>query len=370
MLISLKESVANRVTEALKKYIVKNNPSVEELFVNLGDIKTVRVLSFYPGYASIVKRELSLSLTSPVSCPDATIWIWRETGMADFIPRVLGINRSEFESDGTKWHEIYYRGSDGDMRCMASIDTEGDCGVHYSFGNEYFYGLDGLGPSNWFKEGHAMFQSFFHILNQPSYSFVHGACVGLEGTGVLMCARGGGGKSTLSVQAMLKGFDYVSDDYLILREEGDGLSASPIYSFITLSPEMYERMYDDLDRARFLGVSPWKGKYIFDISAFADRFNRNYPVKALLFPEINPDATVPEVTKCSQAEKGKTVVQIAHSTVSQMGFNGFRGGQKDKDFILKTIKMLSGLDCYKISLCPDILGNVDCLKALTLSLKR
>ena len=89
MLISLKESVANRVTEALKKYIVKNNPSVEELFVNLGDIKTVRVLSFYSGYASIVKRELSLSLTSPISCPDATIWIWRETGWPISYPECL-----------------------------------------------------------------------------------------------------------------------------------------------------------------------------------------------------------------------------------------------------------------------------------------
>ena len=368
MLISLKETVAIRVTEALKKYIKKNNPLVEELFVNLGDIKTVRILSFYPGIESIIKRELTLSVSSPVACPDATIWFWRETGRADFTRRVLGINCGEDGSDDSKWHELFYTTSDGGMRCMASIDTEGDCGVHYSYADEYFYGLDGLGPSNWFKEGHAMFQSFFHILNQPSSSFVHGACVGLENKGVLMCARGGGGKSTLSVLALLKGFDYVSDDYLIIQKEGDALSASPIYSFITLSPEMYEKMYDDLDKARFLGVSPWKGKYIFDISGYADHFRSHYPVKALLFPEINLDASVPSVVKCSQVEKGKTVVQIAHSTVSQMGFNGFKGGQKDKDFILKTINMLSGLECYKITLCPDILANVECLRELVLYL--
>lgn len=367
MFLTLGTPVACRVTEILKDYITRNNPLVKELYVNLGDVKTVRILSFYPGTDSIIDRELALSVTSPVASPDATVWLWRETGFADFCGKVLGVDLGE-EKEESRWLELFHLEQDGSMGCMASVDPTGEWGVHYSFNNEYFYGLDGLGPSNWFKEGHIMVQSFFRILNLPSTSLVHGACVGLGDTGVLMCARGGGGKSTLSVQAMLKGFDYVSDDYLILRKNDDGLSASPIYSFITLSPEMYERMYDELDRARFLGVSPWKGKYIFDISGYRDRFRSHYPVRALLFPEIDMDAKVPSVVKCSQAEKGKTVVQLAHSTVSQMGFNGFKGGQKDKDFILKTIDMLSGLDCHKITLCPDILANVECLRELVLSI--
>ncbi|MBR5175517.1 MAG: hypothetical protein IKW89_06260 [Bacteroidales bacterium] len=367
MVLALGASVASHVTETLKKYITSNYPLIKELFVNLGNVKTVRVLSYYPGFENIINRELSWSVTSPVSCPDATVWLWREIGSADFLGRVLGVDDDK-EQEPARWVELFHPDSEGGMCGMASIDTEGEWGVHYSFNNEYFYGLDGLGPSDWFKEGHFIVQAFFRILNLPSTSLVHGACVGLENTGVLMCARGGGGKSTLSVQAMLKGFDYVSDDYLILHKTDEGLRASPIYSFITLSPEMYEKMYDDLDRARFLGVSPWKGKYIFDIYGYRDRFRDHYPVKALLFPEINMDATSPSIAKCSQSEKGKTMVQVAHSTVSQMGFNGFKGGQKDRDFILKTINMLSGLDCYKITLCPDILANVECLRGLVLSL--
>lgn len=367
MFLTLGTPVASRVTEILKDYITRSNPLVKELYVNLGDVKTVRILSFYPGTENIIDRELALSLTSPVAMPDATVWLWREAGFSDFVRRVLGVDLGE-EHEESQWLELFHLEQDGSMGCMASVDPTGEWGVHYSFNDEYFYGLDGLGPSSWFKEGHIMVQSFFRILNLPSTSLVHGACVGVEDTGVLMCARGGGGKSTLSVQAMLKGFDYVSDDYLILHKDDKGVTASPIYSFITLSPEMYDKMYDDLDRARFLGVSPWKGKYVLDISRYGEFFRRHYPVKALIYPEINTDADAPSIEKCTPAERGKTVVQIAHSTISQMGFHGFKGGQTDKAFILKTINMLSGLDCYKITLCPDIIANVDCLRDFTRSL--
>ncbi|MBP3270125.1 MAG: hypothetical protein J6L98_05530, partial [Bacteroidales bacterium] len=235
-------------------------------------------------------------------------------------------------------------------------------GIYARFGNEYYFGLDGLGSGTWFKEGHLFVQALFRILNTGNSSLVHGACLGLDGKGVLMCARGGGGKSTLSVTAMLRGFEFVSDDYLILSENGGNVAASPIYSFITLSPEMYDALYDDFGEARFLGVSHWKGKYVFDISEYAGSFRSNYPVKAIMFPELCLDAAAPKVALCSPAERGRTITQIAHSTVSQMFIKGFRGDQRDPDFILKIVKALSGFDCYKITLSRDLDANVGCLR--------
>ena len=358
----LNDPSASIIIERLKKHIADNHSLVGEFFIRLGNLKTVRILSYYPETTRILEREFQWSLTSPTEHPDATIWLWQETGCEDFATRVLGLDPGQVVA-GESWTELLRCGPDGELYPMGTIDAKGPWGVHMSLGNEYFYGLDGLAPGSWFKDGHFFVQALFRVLNQDSCSLVHGACIGRNGNGILMCARGNGGKSTLSVMSMLRGFDFVSDDYLILEKDGDGLFASPIYSFITLSPQMYERMFDDLDRARFLGISSWKGKYVLDISGYGERFREHYPVKALLFPEITSEAEEPAIIPCSPQEKGRTLVQIAHSTIFQMWLAGLKGEQRDPDFIRKTLGMLGGLPCYRIILCPDLEANVRCLAA-------
>ena len=346
---------------ALKRYVVEDHSLVKEFYLNLGSLKTVRILSYYPGTEDVLAKEFHFSIVSPVAAPDATIFLWQETSPSDLLERCVGLDIGSSEDD-SKWLEVFLHHEDGEMSPIATLDLEGKWGVHFSFGNEYYYGLDGLGPGLWFKETHYFIHALFRILNSPESFLVHGACVGVDGKGVLLCARGGGGKSTLTVLSLLRGFEYVSDDYLILERLESGIKASPIYSIITLSPQMYERMFDDLCEARFLGVSPWAGKFVFDISGFEDHFCSHYPVKALLFPEITLDADAPGVYPCSQAEKGKTIVQLAHSTISQNSINGFRGSQRDTDFIRNVVQTLSCLPCYKIVLTPDIEANVECLR--------
>ena len=108
---------------------------------------------------------------------------------------------------------------------------------------------------------------------------MHGAVIGLNGDGICFCARGQRGKSTLSVLSMMKGFEYVSDDYLILHKKDNQLLSSPIYSIITLSPVMYNRLYDYLKGSQFVSNNARKDKYVFNISNFHNTFKQNYPIK-------------------------------------------------------------------------------------------
>ena len=359
MYLTMKTALAERSITKLKEYIRQHSPLVKEFFISPGGLQTIRILSFYPGTEGIISREFSWSRTDPTEDFAATIWLWRETESETFANRVLGIDLDLNPEE--PWLDIFHYDKRQEMLPMASIDRKGVWGVHLSFGNDLFYGLDNFGPETWFKEGHLFVQAIFRILNRPSMSLVHGACIGRNGSGILMCARGGGGKSTLSVMAMLQGFEFVSDDYLVLEKGTEGVFASPVYSFITLSPQMYETMYDNLDKARFLGNSPWRGKYVLDISGYKKQLRYHYPVCALLFPEIDLQAAKPSIIPCSSLERGKTIVQIAHSTISQMCTKGLQAGQRDSDFILKTVKMLEGLDCYRIKLSPDLDANVECL---------
>lgn len=359
MILTMKTALVERSIAKLKEYIRQNSPLVKEFFIRPGGLQTIRILSFYPGTEGIIGREFTWSRTDPTEDFAATIWLWHEAEYETFANRVLGIDPDLNPEE--PWLDIFHYNQRQEMLPMASIDRKGIWGIHLSYGNDYFYGLDNLGPETWFKEGHLFAQAIFRILNRPSSLLVHGACIGRNGTGILMCARGNGGKSTLSVMAMLKGFEFVSDDYMILEKDQDGVFASPVYSFITLSPQMYDRMYDDLGKAHFLGISFWKGKYVLDISGYEDHLRRRYPVHVLLFPEIDLQATKPSITRCTTSERGKTIVQIAHSTISQMWIKGLQAGQRDSNFVLKTIKMLDGMDCYKIRLSPDLDANVECL---------
>ena len=165
------------------------------------------------------------------------------------------------------------------------------------------------------------------------------------------------------------------DNVLVMREENgqekayridltnlESLYASPVYSIISLSPTMYDKLYDGLDKARFVGVSHWKGKYVFDISAYADRLKRHYPIRACLFPEISTDVAEPRVELCDSKERNSAITQVAHSTLLQMWSRGLKQHQSDQAFILDVIRMLNGMEFYKIILTPDIYKNAVCLK--------
>ena len=365
MMAKIKDSIWEERLESLKSYISSSFQPEDDFLVSLGAGKTARIRSWFPGTRDLVRRQLVWAIVARTDVPvNATIWFWKEPSPADFSERILHVD-PEDPAD-KRWTELYYYHEPLEALPCGTVDATGEWGIHLCYRNDYFYGLsDDLRPgerlAHWQR---FFFEAFFRILNTPTSSLVHGASVGLDGKGVLICARGGGGKSTLSVLAMIRGFDFVADDYTVLSLSGGCLQASPLYSYVNLAPEVYERLFDDLDRARFLGIGSWKGKYLVDISRYTERLSQQLPIRAAIFPEIDTNATHPRVAACSHQEKGRTIVQIAHSTLSQMYKGGFRQDQRDTDFLRKTISMLSGLDFYRITLSPDLEANVDCLREL------
>lgn len=353
--------------------------SAEEVFIDLAGLKTVRVKACDHTAMRLIGRELGWVITNPVPEPDATIYLWKENEVRDFISEVIMPDleipaEEEFLLfSKTHYFEQTNRTVSGADPYAATIPTGQvnfkDGTIFLADGNNYYYGTSSYEPDRWLREGHVFVQMLFRILNTlPNASLVHGACIGLHGNGLLMCARGNRGKSTLAITALLKGFEYVSEDYLILQSENGSLTASPIYSIVTLSPQMYNALYDEFDRARFVGVSSWKGKYVFNISGYSDALRRHYPVKACLFPDIDLSATKPIIEKCGSLEKNRAITHLAHSTLFQMWSTGLKQSQNDSETILKLARMITPLDFYKITLTPDIFANAECLRAFTESM--
>ena len=320
--------------EKLLKYIKAGSSFEKTLFLDLG-VKKVRLLCYSEEYIPHIEKQLTFVLSEKISEYDATIVLWKE----DDVEHIH--EREQLFDDSTNIKHIIITDT---VATLMITDSE-----------TYFYGVRNLEPEEFVKEGHIFVKIFNKILKTGRTALVHGACIGLDNKGVLMCARGQKGKSTLAVLSLLEGFEYVSDDYLTLEIENNDLYAYPIYSIITLSPKMYNELYDKLEGTRFVSNSARKDKYVLNIANLHNRFRMKYPVKFCLALEFSEEE-IPTIAECTVREKGNAITQMVHSTVKQMQ------DLQEMQTVKKLLDMVNNFKFYKISLCGDIYKNVELLR--------
>ena len=258
-------------------------------YLDLG-CKVVRLISYSEEFLSHVEKQLTFVLRDKAPAYDATLILWKETDFENLPAKIsekfnpkknmrLRIEMLYSKQKSLKWCSVLDRDF---SKIKPAIDIQIERGFFVGNDKEkdtYYYGVRNLDPEEFIKEGHLFVQFLNNILKTETSNLVHGAVIGLNGDGICFCARGQRGKSTLSVLSMMKGFEYVSDDYLILHKKDNQLLSSPIYSIITLSPVMYNRLYDYLKGSQFVSNNARKDKYVFNISNFHNTFKQNYPIK-------------------------------------------------------------------------------------------
>ncbi|GHT93545.1 hypothetical protein FACS1894122_08920 [Alphaproteobacteria bacterium] len=184
------------------------------------------------------------------------------------------------------------------------------------------------------KMGHLFVRLINKMVKTPTSALVHSAAVGIDNTGVLICGRAERGKSTLAISCLLDGFQYVSDDYLILTKT-DQLYAYPIYSIIYLSMQAQEKMKEP--GATFLYDNHNGKKHALDISSHHDKFVEKLPIKIAIFPNI-ADIEKPTI---EPIHGGQAIAQLVHSTAIQMG------ERKNPKYFLDLMSLVSDLDFYQ-----------------------
>ena len=320
--------------EKLLEYIKANSSCEKTFFLDLG-VKKVRLVCYYETYIPFIERQLTYSLRENLPEYDATVILWHEDNVEH-----LHENKQLFDNKTNIKHIIVSE----TMSTLMITDS-----------GTYFYGAKNVNPDDFIKEGHILVKIFNKILKTENTALIHGACIGIDDKGVLICARSQKGKSTLSVLSLLEGFDYVSDDYLTLEKENNNLFAYPIYSIITLSPVMYSKLYDRLQGTRFVSNSARKDKYVINIANLHNNFKTKYPIKLCMSLEFSKDEN-PSITECTAKEKGNAITQMVHSTVKQMQ------DTQDCQTIKKLINMVSNFKFCKMYLCNNIYKNTELLK--------
>jgi hypothetical protein len=353
---------------ALDKRLAAAGRPVFVKYLNLGT-HVVRLVNHSRAFTPHVEKQLTYALVDHAPRYDATLVIWREENFDGLAPalgpacvpapanpllarvRRLAAGRDStrapapdtrlqvFDAAYSRWHPL------------VNVDPQAKiASAHNPETNTWYYGVEDLSPEEFIRQGHIFVQIFNRLLKSPSTGLAHAAAVALNGRGALLCARGQRGKSTLAVRALLDGFDYVSDDYLVLGRERDGLYAWPIYSVITLSPMMYGDLYGALD-AKFVSNNARKDKYVFNIARYHDRFAGRCPISLGMIPQIVSDPE-PSVVACSRMGRGRAVTQLVHSTIAQMGDG------HDTATVKKLLDFVRDLPFYQINLCRDTDKNV------------
>ncbi|MDR3117432.1 MAG: hypothetical protein LBT98_02585 [Puniceicoccales bacterium] len=199
------------------------------------------------------------------------------------------------------------------------------------------------------SQGHLLFRSIYLALLEDNRSLFHAAAVGWKGRGVLICGRGGRGKSTLALSCLVSGFQYVSDDYLILERNG-GLFVHPIYSIVTLSREMQAKLpplWGYYLHCNYNGT-----KDVLDISARHCSFVQRLPIELGIFPEVRPG----ERPSVEPMHPGQAVVHAVHSTIRQTSLGEL------PEQVCRLTGLLKDIPFYRFTVGEDLAENVAVLQ--------
>ena len=357
-------------SEVIKNYFskIKSQLALKKIFcvkyASLGNF-IIRIECYTPEIIPHIEKQLHCLLNFTPSKYDFTLIVFKEDNLSEFA-KFLDSQfdtksnlrlRVETLCNKNRFPSITI--TNNNLLKTPIIDINGFNGTINGLDIEekkfYFSSYD-YSTEEFSKLGHIFVQPFYKILTttQQNKYLIHGASFGLKNKGVLLCARGNKGKSTLTINSLLHGFDFVSDDYQILEPSENKLIANPIYSIITLAPPMYDKMYNAL-KGKFVSTNWNKTKYVINIASYEKQIKQNYLLELCLLPIITSQIK-PDISLCTPQEKGKAIVQLIHSTLMQMN------DLSNSILIQHLFKLFVSMPFFKFSLSPDIEENSIYLK--------
>jgi len=266
---------------------------------------------------------------------DFVIWCL-EDNINEYIP-------SEYENETAKESILQGKDDSGEIQIINRHELSG---ADYVTG-EYFYIRNNKNNIATFFYGHPLYPVFSIWAKRNDRFLIHGAVFGKNGEGILLGARGGAGKSTLSVSWMLNGGEIIGDDYVVIRKDED-LIGSNIYTSVGLKSDMEELLNTNMEA--FYKI-PKRNKKFFDAS------NKNFvdtmKIKAIVLPSFDTNRN--SNPKIRAVPPSRVMTPLIHSTV-------FQTGEKHNITYVKDLaNILSGLPTYEILLSRDIIENIKCV---------
>lgn len=281
-------------------------------------------------------RTVASYLLPPVpqqeTVPDAVFYYWTDDCTVYMPPDSKGVTAVWQSRDDT-----------GYLRVTSNFEMIGTDTLR----NVYYHCRQPLEQEDYMIHGHSMAPVFGRWAIRDSLLLLHSACIGVDRKGVMLCARAGGGKSTLAISCLLGGFDFVSDDYILVNQKGP-LKAMPLYRVIGINQDMAAILKPDMPVMR---TEPKRNNKLY-LDASGCEIREELPVGAIIYP--NPcDVSEPVLRP---AAPGPVLSKVLETSARNMRV--FRDPEPYRIMAAR----LSGLPVYEFLLTRDLEANREVLK--------
>lgn len=157
----------------------------------------------------------------------------------------------------------------------------------------------------------AVWASKFHL------NILHAGCISFKDKGVLIVGRSGKGKSSTSVQCIIDGLNYLSDDYILVDLNGEKPMAYSIFNSGKLKNKHIER-FSKIDGKYRQGILDKNDKpLLFLYPFFKDQIIRSTEIRAIIVPNITNE----ELASYHTISEIESLRALAPSTLIQLKIN-------------------------------------------------
>lgn len=265
--------------------------------------------------------------------PDLTVHVWESESTMTEMPPALG---SAVAGDGTG--PVYYFEEDGvraisKWRTLTAYDT--------SSGDAWFWAPSAGEMLSW--DWASPLRAVLHWwLGRRGILQIHGGAVGEPSGGVVIVGRGGSGKSSTSLAALLGGLAYAGDDFVAL-EGGDTPYVHSLYSSGKLESHQLERFPSLAPAVVNPRRLPEEKAVISAARVEGALTTSGFPLRAVLVPRIKggPETTLVPTSATT------ALVALAPSTIFQLH-------PPQEDVLATMAAILRRVPCFSLQLGTEL----------------
>lgn len=185
---------------------------------------------------------------------------------------------------------------------------------------------------------------------------LHAGCIANSSHSILIVGKGGMGKSTTSIQSLIGGLNYLSDDYILVK-----LGENPMAYSLFCSGKLHANHLENFPTISKIAFN--KNKEIYDKplmflnEVYEDQILLKSPIKGIVAPQLNAK----EESSFESLSSFETLKALAPSTILQLRL----GTNDDLKIMADFTKSTS---CYKLSLGTNLTGITPIVSKLLKSL--
>jgi hypothetical protein len=189
----------------------------------------------------------------------------------------------------------------------------------------------------------APLRTIFHWwCSRRNQQLIHGAAVGTLQGAILLTGKGGSGKSTTALSALLSGMDYMGDDYVLCELDGNIARIHSLFNTAKLDdcslrylPELQSKLHNTDRRHDEKAV-------VFTHEHFPRQVCRSRVLHAIVIPRVTSSAS----SRISPLKAVSAYLALSPTTVFQLP-----GAKQAALTFLK--QLVERLPCYQLELGPD-----------------